>query len=53
MRDRQLPGIDPRQLARNLQAAGERMWAAMKGVDRIGRDVDGLSPTLYSAFREP
>jgi 5-methylthioadenosine/S-adenosylhomocysteine deaminase len=53
MRDRQSPGIDARQLARNLQAAGERMWAAMKGVDRIGRDVDGLSPKLYPAFREP
>jgi hypothetical protein len=52
MRDRQIPGIDGRQLARNLQEAGERMWAAMKGVDRSGRDADGLSPKLYPAFRE-
>ena len=52
MRDRQIPGIDIKQLARNIQAAGERMWAAMQGVDRRGRDADGLSPKLYPAFRE-
>jgi 5-methylthioadenosine/S-adenosylhomocysteine deaminase len=52
MRDRQIPGIDVRHLAGNLQAAGERMWAAMKAVDRIERDDDGLSPKLYPAFRE-
>ena len=40
MRDRQIPGIAIRQLARNLQEAGERMWAAMPGVDRRGRDAD-------------
>jgi cytosine/adenosine deaminase-related metal-dependent hydrolase len=52
MRDRQIPGIDIRQLVRNLQAAGERMWAAMKGVDRLGRDAEGLSPQLYPPFRD-
>jgi hypothetical protein len=52
MRDRHMPGIDPIQLARNLQAAGERMWGAIKDVDRIGRDADELSPKLYPAFRE-
>jgi 5-methylthioadenosine/S-adenosylhomocysteine deaminase len=52
MRERQIPGIDIRQLARNLKEAGERMWAAMQGVDRRGRDADGLSPKLYPAFRE-
>jgi hypothetical protein len=52
MRERQIPGIDIKQLARNIQAAGERMWAAMRGVDRRGRDADGLSPKLYPAFRE-
>jgi 5-methylthioadenosine/S-adenosylhomocysteine deaminase len=51
MRDRQIPGVDTRQLARNLQAAAERMWTAMKRVDRIGRDADGLSPQLYPPFR--
>jgi cytosine/adenosine deaminase-related metal-dependent hydrolase len=53
MRNRQIPGLESRQLARNLQAAGERMWAAMPDVDRIGRDADGLSPMLYPAFRGP
>jgi 5-methylthioadenosine/S-adenosylhomocysteine deaminase len=52
MRDRQIAGIDSRQVARNLQEAGERMWAAMQGVDRSGRDADGLSPKLYPAFRD-
>jgi cytosine/adenosine deaminase-related metal-dependent hydrolase len=52
MRDRQIPGLDLRQLARRLQAAGERTWAAMPGVDRVGRDADGLSPKLYPTFRE-
>jgi 5-methylthioadenosine/S-adenosylhomocysteine deaminase len=52
MRNRQIPGIDIRRLARSLQEAGERMWAAMQGVDRGGRDADGLSPKLYPAFRE-
>jgi 5-methylthioadenosine/S-adenosylhomocysteine deaminase len=51
MRDRQIPGMDVRHLARNLQAAGERMWAAMPCVDRLGRDADGLSPKLYPPFR--
>jgi 5-methylthioadenosine/S-adenosylhomocysteine deaminase len=52
MRDRQIAGMDLRRLARHLQAAGERMWAAMPAVDRIGRDADGLSPKLYPPFRE-
>jgi 5-methylthioadenosine/S-adenosylhomocysteine deaminase len=52
MRERQIPGIDIRQLARHLQAAGERMWAAMNGVDRIARDVDELSPKLFPPFHE-
>jgi 5-methylthioadenosine/S-adenosylhomocysteine deaminase len=52
MRERQIPGIDEKSLARNLQAAGERMWAAMPRVDRLGRDADGLSPRLYPLFRE-
>jgi 5-methylthioadenosine/S-adenosylhomocysteine deaminase len=52
MRDRQIAGIDSRQVARNLQEAGERMWVAMQGVDRSGRDADRLSPKLYPAFRD-
>jgi 5-methylthioadenosine/S-adenosylhomocysteine deaminase len=53
VRDRQIPGIDVRQLAATLQAAGERMWGAMQDVDRSGRDADGLSPKLYAAFQAP
>jgi 5-methylthioadenosine/S-adenosylhomocysteine deaminase len=53
VRDRQIPGIDVRQLAANLQAASERIWGAMMDVDRIGRDADGLSPKLYTPFQEP
>jgi 5-methylthioadenosine/S-adenosylhomocysteine deaminase len=52
MRDRHIPGVDFGQLARTLQAAGERMWAHMKDVDRIGRDADGLSPKVYPTFQE-
>jgi 5-methylthioadenosine/S-adenosylhomocysteine deaminase len=52
MRDRQIPGADITQLAGNLQAAGERVWAAMKSADRIGRGADGLSPKLYPTFLE-
>jgi cytosine/adenosine deaminase-related metal-dependent hydrolase len=52
MRDRQIPGVDVRALARRLQAAGERLWAAMRQVDRLGRDADGLSPQLYPPFRD-
>jgi 5-methylthioadenosine/S-adenosylhomocysteine deaminase len=52
MRDRQIAGVDVGQLARTLQAAGERMWSAMKGADRMGRDADGLSPKLYPTFHE-
>lgn len=52
MRDRVIPGVDPAQLARDLQAAGERMWPAMAGHDRLGRDVDALSPQTFPAFSE-
>ena len=52
MRDRHIPGVDFGRLARTLQAAGERMWARMKDVDRVGRDADGLSPKVYASFQE-
>ena len=52
MRDRQIVGVDIGPLARSLQAAGERMWSAMKDADRMGRDADGLSPKLYPTFHE-
>ena len=51
MRQRQIPGVDLHQLARHVQAACDCMWTAMKRVDRLGRDADGLSPQLYPPFR--
>ena len=50
MRDRQIPGVDMKQLARNLQAAGERMWPAMQQHDWNNRGVDQLSPLSFPAW---
>ena len=33
-----MPGVDPSKLARDLQAAGERMWPA-HGSNTTGRDA--------------
>ncbi len=38
---------DERQVARNLQRAGERMWAQISAHDWAGRDVDTLSPLTF------
>jgi len=51
MRDRQIPGVDVGELARALQAAGERMWPRMGPGDWAGRGVDELSPQSFPAFR--
>lgn len=50
MKDRQVLGVDARKLALDLQAAGERMWPAMKEHDWAGRDVDQLSPQSFPAW---
>jgi cytosine/adenosine deaminase-related metal-dependent hydrolase len=50
MRDRQVPGIDVDRLARDLQAAAERMWPRMGTGDWAGRGVDELSPQTFPAF---
>jgi 5-methylthioadenosine/S-adenosylhomocysteine deaminase len=50
MRDRVIPGVDVAQLARDLQAAGERMWPRMADADWAGRGVDELSPLSFPAF---
>jgi cytosine/adenosine deaminase-related metal-dependent hydrolase len=47
MRDRQVLNVDMRELALNLQAAGERMWPAMQQHDWNDRDVDQLSPMSF------
>jgi cytosine/adenosine deaminase-related metal-dependent hydrolase len=38
---------DDREVARNLQRAGERMWPRMAEYDWAGRDVDALSPLTF------
>jgi 5-methylthioadenosine/S-adenosylhomocysteine deaminase len=50
MRDRQIPGLDPARLARDLQAAGERIWPRMGSGDWAGRGVDKLSPQSFPPF---
>lgn len=50
MRDRVIPGVDPAALARDLQAAAERMWGRMSTVDHAGRGVDELSPQSFPAW---
>ena len=52
MRDRIIPGIDPAQLARDLQAAAERIWPKMGPGDWAGRDVDQLSPQSFAPFQD-
>ncbi len=47
MKDREVLGVDSRQLALDLQAAGERMWPAMQQHDWAGRDVNQLSPQSF------
>ena len=43
-------GVDTRQLALDLQAAGERMWPAMQQYDWNKRDADALSPMSLSGM---
>ncbi|MCC6315875.1 MAG: amidohydrolase family protein [Thermomicrobiales bacterium] len=50
LRDRAVPGVDVGELARNLQAAGERMWANTARGDWAGRTIDELAPQTFPAF---
>src|SRR5215211_7732208 len=50
MRDRQVLGVDVAALARDLQAAGERMWPRMGEADWARRGADELSPLSFQAF---
>lgn len=42
---------DPVDLARDLQAAAERMWPRMGSGDWAGRGVDELSPQSFPAYQ--
>jgi cytosine/adenosine deaminase-related metal-dependent hydrolase len=50
MRDGRVLGVDAAALSRDLQAAGERMWPQMAGVDWAGRGADELSPQSFPTF---
>jgi cytosine/adenosine deaminase-related metal-dependent hydrolase len=53
MRGGTVLGVDERAAARALQAAGERLWPRMDGVDWAKRRADELSPRSFPAWREP
>ena len=50
MRDRAIPGLDPGQLAGDVQRAAEQMWAGISAGDWAGRDIDRLSPQSFPPF---
>jgi cytosine/adenosine deaminase-related metal-dependent hydrolase len=50
MRDRAIPGVDERALARRLQGAGEAMWRNFHKGDWAGRTMDQLSPPSLPPF---
>ncbi len=50
MRGRAIPGVDLGQLTRDLQAAGERMWANVHKGDWAGRSIDELAPQTFPPF---
>lgn len=52
MQARQIPGVDVAALSRDLQAAGERMWANVNKGDWAGRSIDELAPQTFAAWRE-
>ena len=49
MRDRHLLTIDEREVNQQLQAAGERVWAAIN--PEIAAHIDELSPQSFPAFQ--
>ncbi|MFM8593292.1 MAG: amidohydrolase, partial [Chloroflexota bacterium] len=51
MKAREIPGVDVSTLARDLQAAGERMWANVHKGDWAGRDINELAPQTFPPFR--
>lgn len=51
MRDRKIPGFEPRALARDLQNGAEAMWRGVSNGDWAGRDIDQLSPESFPPFK--
>ena len=51
LRGRAVPGVDLAELTRDLQAAGERMWANVAKGDWAGRAIDELAPQTFPAWR--
>src|ERR671916_2875 len=51
MRAREIPGIDVAAVTRDVQAAGERMWANINRGDWAARTVDELAPQTFPAWR--
>lgn len=49
--DGKVRGIDETLLSRELQAIGERAWANTSAHDRLGRNVDELSPLACPRFK--
>ncbi|MCB8877554.1 chlorohydrolase family protein [Acidisoma silvae] len=47
-----VPGYDPVDLGRAVQAGAEAMWAGMQARDWAGRDIEQLSPSSYPAFQD-
>jgi 5-methylthioadenosine/S-adenosylhomocysteine deaminase len=50
LRDRVVLGLDEREVARRLQAGGDRMWPAMHQGHWANHDVDTLSPQSFPAW---
>ena len=50
VRNGEVLNVDEREVSRNLQFAGERMWAEMGDGDWANRGVDDLSPQLLKPF---
>ena len=50
MRERKIPGFEPRELARNLQAGAEDLWRDIGEGDWAHRNIDQLSPASFPPF---
>jgi cytosine/adenosine deaminase-related metal-dependent hydrolase len=51
MEDGVVPGYDPVELGRAVQAGAEAMWTGMQSRDWAGRGIEQLSPSSYPPFR--